>query len=126
MTKLSFPVTSTSSKAADTNDTYTINLIEFNDVTVFGNIQKDLFRDLYLVGSNNNNGNKVAINYTKTDNKIILNYIGEVTNDNLPKVESNEHILKCEIDNCFKSWEICYINKDDFPINNDPTLNIYF
>ena len=125
MTKLSSPVSSTTIKAAEENDTYTVNLLEFDDNTVFGNTQKNVLRDPYLVGSNNNNGNKVTINFTRTDNKIIIDYVGEVTNDNLPKVESNGHILNCEPDKSFKSWEICYINKDDFPINNDYTLNIY-
>ena len=123
MTKLSHPVSSTSSKAAETDDNYIVNLIEFDDDTVFGHTQKNILRDLYLVGFNK--GNKVIIDYAKTDNKIFISYVGEVTKDNLPKVESSGHILNCEPDYSIKSWEICYINKDDFPINNNYTLIIY-
>ena len=122
MALLSSPVSSTISKAVKNDDTYTVNLIEFDDNTIFGHTQKDLLRDPYLVSSNN--GNKVTINYTKTDNKIIISYVGEATKDNLPKVESNGHTLICEPDNSFKSWEICYINKDDFPIDKEYSLNI--
>ena len=123
MTKLSHPVSSTSSKAAETDDNYIVNLLEFDDDTVFGHTQKNILREPYLVGSNK--GNKVIIDYAKTDNKIIISYVGEVTKDNLPKVESSGHILNCEPDYSIKSWEICYINKDDFPINNNYTLIIY-
>ena len=121
MTKLS-SVSSTSCEALETNDNYIVNL-KFDDNTVFGNTHKNILTDPYLVGSNN--GNKVTINYTRTDNKITLSYVGEVTNDNLPIVESNGHVLNCELDNSIKSWEICYINKDDFPEGNKYTLNIY-
>jgi len=121
MTKIS-SVNSTSCKALEANDNYIINL-KFDDNTIFGNTQKNILREPYLVGSNY--GNKVIVNYSRTDNKIILSYVGEVTTDNLPKVESNGHFLNCEIDNSLKSWEVCYINKDEFPKDNVYTLNIY-
>jgi len=123
MTKLSSSVNSTSSKALETEDEYIINL-KFDDDTVFGNTNKNVLRDPYLVGSNHDN--KVIINYTRSYNIIHISYVGgEVTNDNLPKVESNGHFLNCEVDNSFKLWEICHINEEDFPADGEYSLNIY-
>lgn len=51
--------------------------------------------------------------------------MGEINENNLPKVESNGHLLNCEIDRSFTAWEKCYITKENFPIEHEYVLNIY-
>lgn len=102
MTKLS-TINSNICNAVESEDTYIINLVNLDDNTIFGNTDKNVLTDPYLVGSNH--GNKVIVNYSKSYNDIIISYVGELNENNLPKVESNGHFLNCEIDRNFTAWE---------------------
>ena len=112
MTKLS-TINSNICNAVESEDTYIINLVNLDDNTIFGNTDKNVLTDSYLVGSNH--GNKVIVNYSKSYNDIIISYVGELMRIIYQKLKVMVIFLIAKLIEVLRLGKKMLYNKRKFP-----------
>ena len=112
MTKLS-TINSNICNAVESEDTYIINLVNLDDNTIFGNTDKNVLTDPYLVGSNH--GNKVIVNYSKSYNDIIISYVGELMRIIYQKLKVMVIFLIAKLIEVLRLGKKMLYNKRKFP-----------